>query len=71
MNIKFRNVPTGSLAVVEKEGRHVRVLGVYPNTLEGKQKAHRRWEKAYMRTVEQLAKVPAMLRQVDVNIVLA
>ena len=71
MNIKLQNVPTGSVVVVEKEGRHTRVLGFYPNTPDGKKRAHRRWEKAYIRTKEELERVPVMLRQVNLDIVLA
>lgn len=71
MNIKLHNVPTNHLAVVETEGRHTRVLGFYPDTPEGKRRAHHRWEKAYMAICEELARVPAMLREISVTIVRA
>lgn len=73
MNLK--RVPQNHLAVVVQEGRHVEVKGHFPNTKQGKREAHRRWEQVYMDVMEALnlerLAVPAMIRDVEVEIVLA
>lgn len=58
------------IAVIIQEGRHTQVLAKYPNTTKGKKRAHQRWQKAYTLIQEQLESVPAMVRDIRVDIAL-
>lgn len=56
------------IAVVIKEGRHTDIVARYPNTIEGKRRAHHRWSMVYTAIQEQIEKAPDMLRAVKVDI---